>query len=110
MKRLFFSAILVSASTVTFAQSSTATPAETKQATEVLAVDPVKTDDERKEVKTEELPAAVRTELSTVQYKGWTASNAWWVREGKTEFYEITMVMGNESKKVKYNAEGSKLD
>lgn len=110
MKRLFFAAVLFSASTVTFAQSSeVATPAEAVETTIAAPAETVAADD-RKEVKIADLPAAVQKELGTAQYKGWTPSSAWWISEGKTEYYKITLVMGNETKDVKYNAEGSKLD
>lgn len=111
MKRLFIAAIALTASTLSYAQSTTQPAKTTPVAVESGKAAPATVNqDECTPVKIEELPAPVRKELGTTQYKNWTPTVAYWVKDGKSSFYEITLANGDESKKVKYNAEGSKLD
>ena len=129
MKRLIIAAVAFSATTLTFAQTETKAPetsapvetpaavkAETAapapiEAAPVAVADEAATKDEvRTQVKIADLPLAVQRELGTVQYENWSPSVAYWVTGVKVEHYEITLVKGDESKAVKYNAEGTKLD
>jgi len=136
MKRLFIAAVAFSATTFTYAQtaikssetpatpnpvetpapvtSETAAPAPAAEIEEAAAIDTaapaIENADDRKPVKISDLPAAVQKELGTKQYEGWAPTTAYWVTGDKPAHYEITFAKGDESKTVKYNAEGSKLD
>jgi hypothetical protein len=140
MKRLFITAVAIAASTAAFSQAQTsaapetpatpATPAvpvinaaietpadeiesdtiQVAAVNDTVAASAVAHDETRRQIKIDELPAAVRSDLNTPQYKGWTPSVAYQVSADKKDWYEITVVKGDESKVVKYNSEGSKLD
>lgn len=67
----------------------------------------VKFQDERKEVKVEELPDAVKAALAGDDYKEWTAEKAFMVKPASgAEYYEIGLKKGDEMKTVKLDKDG----
>ncbi len=71
------------------------------------AVAQVQVQDERKPVKVEELPDAVKTTLATDEFKEWKADKAYWVKPASgSEFYEIELKKGDEAKTVKLDKDG----
>lgn len=60
--------------------------------------------DEKKEIKKEELPDAVKTALGGNDYKGWEISKAYqWSESGN---YEVELKNGDQSKTVKLDKDG----
>jgi hypothetical protein len=57
-------------------------------------------------VKLEELPAPVTTALKSDAYKGWTATEAWSVKEGTKEYYLINVKKEAETGSVKIDKDG----
>jgi len=57
-------------------------------------------------VKIEELPEPVTTALKSDAYKGWTATEAWSVKEGTKEYYLINVKKEAETGSVKIDKDG----
>ncbi|WP_231458875.1 MULTISPECIES: hypothetical protein [unclassified Pedobacter] len=57
-------------------------------------------------VKLEELPEPVTTALKSDAYKGWTATEAWAVKEGTKEYYLINVKKEAETGSVKIDKDG----
>ena len=67
----------------------------------------VQIQDEKKPVKVEELPDAVKAALAADDYKEWKAEKAFWVKPASgMEYYEIELKKGEEAKTVKLDKEG----
>lgn len=67
----------------------------------------VKFQDEKKPVKVEELPDAVKSTLAGDEYKEWMAEEAFHVKPATgSEHYEIKLKKGEESKTVKLDKDG----
>lgn len=100
MKKLLLGLLFVSACTLSaLAQEATPSPAPAAQPTE-----------EMQPIAASELPAAVRTSLEGQDYSGWTVANSYKKeKEGKT-VYIIELKNGAETKKVKFDAEGNKME
>jgi len=60
--------------------------------------------DEKVEIKAEELPAAVQESLKSEDYSGWEIETVYHVKS--KDQYEVKLKNGTESKKVKFNKEG----
>jgi len=67
------------------------------------------TQEERKAVKLDELPEAVKTALSGADFKGKEATEAFLVKNGATEYYEITLKGADAETKVKLDKDGKKV-
>lgn len=67
------------------------------------------TQEERKSVKLEELPEAVKTALAGADYTGKEATEAFLVKNGGTEYYEITLKADGKESKVKLDKDGKKV-
>ena len=65
--------------------------------------------EERKSVKLDELPEAVKTALSGADFKGKEATEAFLVKNGTSEYYEITLKEGATESKVKLDKDGKKV-
>ncbi|SES14134.1 MULTISPECIES: hypothetical protein [Pedobacter] len=57
-------------------------------------------------VKLEELPEPVTTALKSDAYKGWTATEAWSVKEGAKEYFLINVKKEAETGSVKIDKDG----
>ncbi|WP_131536305.1 hypothetical protein [Pedobacter nototheniae] len=57
-------------------------------------------------VKLEELPEPVTTALKGDAYKGWTATEAWLVKDGTAEYYLINVKKEAETGSVKIDKDG----
>lgn len=63
--------------------------------------------DEKKPVKVEELPDAVKAALTGDDYKEWKAEKAFQVKSATgSEYYEIELKKGEEAKTVKLDKDG----
>ncbi|MBX2967239.1 MAG: hypothetical protein KF845_13925 [Cyclobacteriaceae bacterium] len=104
MKKVFFSmiAILMLSTTVLMAQEPVKNEAKEGQAAIEQQV-PVQ--DEKVEIKAEELPQAVRTTLATEEYKDWTIEKAYHLKT--LDYYEVKLKNGAESKSVKFDKDGN---
>jgi uncharacterized membrane protein YkoI len=100
MKKLLIALIMCTATVAVLAQdpSSSATPAQEQS-----------TSDELQPIATSDLPAAITASLESPDYSGWTVSNAYKKeKDGKT-IYKVEMKNGDETKTVKFDADGNKL-
>ena len=98
MKKLFFSISLVLFSAVmVFAQETVKETAVIEQGNDVQ--------DEKVEIMTDELPEAVRTTLSTEEYKDWTIEKAYHIKTNN--HYEVKLKKGSESKSIKFDKDGN---
>jgi hypothetical protein len=98
MKKLFFSISLVLFSAVmVFAQETVKETAVIEQGNDVQ--------DEKVEIKADELPEAVRTTLSTEEYKDWTIEKAYHIKTNN--HYEVKLKKGSESKSIKFDKDGN---
>ena len=67
----------------------------------------VRLQDEKKPVKVEELPDAVKATLAGDDYKEWMAEKAFQVKPATgAEYYEIELKKGEETKTVKLDKDG----
>ncbi len=97
--------LILSAAFLAFAGFSAVQASEIKdfKTTAIIAVQDsaVKTP-----VKLEELPEPVATALKSDAYKGWTATEAWSVKEGTAEYYLINVKKEAETGSVKIDKDG----
>lgn len=63
---------------------------------------------DRLQIKTDELPEAVKQTLQDQEYKGWLINAAY--HDKKEEQYEVELKNGAETQKVKFSQEGQRLD
>lgn len=63
---------------------------------------------EKVKIKAEELPDAVKKTLGTEEYTGWTVDTAY--KYTADNSYEVTLKNGTETKTVKFDKEGKKID
>jgi len=64
----------------------------------------------RTPVKLEELPDAVKATLASDVYKGWDATEAWWVKDGAKEYYQINIKKEAETGSVKIDKDGKPVE
>lgn len=101
MKKLVFAVAAVSATFFANAQSDI-NPTAT---TEAVAVK--EENDQKVEIKVEELPAAIQTALKGTDYQGWSAKKAFVVKGEKTH-YEVELTNDKAEKAVvKFNEDGT---
>ena len=99
MKKLMFALIallgsvaFVSANVITYSVNQT----------------PAGQQDEKVKIKPEELPEAVKKALEMQDYRGWLVDAAY--KDSKTENYEVHLKNGAETKIVKFNKDGKKVE
>ncbi|MBL0741307.1 hypothetical protein [Chryseolinea lacunae] len=100
MKKVMFafaamvgSVAFVNAQTATESNNAVAAPTEVQQT-------------EKTKIKSEELPEAVKKSLEAQEYRGWMISTAY--KAG--DVYEIELKNGAETKTVKFNKDGKKVE
>ena len=64
--------------------------------------------DEKVKIKSEELPAPVKKALETADFKGWLIDAAY--KYSATETYEVQLKNGAETKVVKFDKDGKKVE
>jgi hypothetical protein len=114
MKKIMLSLCLVLGGlAVANAQTDTTSTSTQTQTTDTQ----ISTDQDRQEIQVSELPEAVRTQLESQDYSGWTVSTAY--RSTQTESSDETMSMevyvvelknGADIKTVRFDKDGNKLD
>ena len=62
------------------------------------------------EISSSELPAAVQASLQGQDYSGWTTGQAYKKDKDGETIYAVELTRGNETKKVKFDAQGNKID
>ena len=93
--------------------TETVTPAPTDPAvapapTQEPAAAPAPDQDDKAKIKSEELPEAVKKSLEAQEYRGWLINAAYHVKS--TDSYEVELKNGAETKVVKFDKEGKKVD
>ena len=102
---MFGGAAFVNAQEQTTPQDQTATPTETLPAQDQ--------DKDRQEISVSELPEAVTASLESQDYSGWTVGTAYKKTDASKdnmEVYVVELKRGTETKKVKFDKDGNKLD
>ncbi|AYB34809.1 MAG TPA: hypothetical protein VIU12_18675 [Chryseolinea sp.] len=90
---LLSSVAFVNAQNATESDKAVAAPTEVQQG-------------EKVKIKSEELPEAVKKSLEAQEYRGWMISSAY--KAG--DVYEVELKNGAETKTVKFNKDGKKVD
>jgi hypothetical protein len=70
-------------------------------------------DQDRQQIAISELPDAVTASLESQDYSGWTVGNAYKKTDeskNNMEVYIVELKRGTETKKVKFDRDGNKLD
>ncbi len=109
MKKVLFAfaAMLGSVAFVNAQDAATPAPEESnKLKTEAAA--PADQQDEKVKIKSEELPAPVKKALETQDYRGWLIDAAY--KYSATETYEVSLKNGAETKVVKFDKDGKKVE
>ncbi|HYF69885.1 MAG TPA: hypothetical protein VD884_17205 [Ohtaekwangia sp.] len=86
------------------------TTPETNPSTEVVTPAPTPDADaaEQVEIKTEELPEAVKKTLEDQEYKGWLINTA--RHDKKNDQYEVELKNGADTQVIKFSKDGQRLD
>ena len=100
MKKLFYSALIITAISGSFSTAASAA--------EVLE-DTISKQQEKQPVELDKLPDAVRKEIASDKFVGWTPSSAFTVKSA-IPYYEIVMIRGEEKKVVKLDEKGQQID
>lgn len=66
--------------------------------------------EEKKPVKAEELPEAVKAALASADYTDWQVSEAFSVKKGDAEYFEINLKNGDQTKTAKLDKDGKKVE
>lgn len=90
------------------ASSSMGQPSPTGD--DAVSGQPSEDDMDREEISVAELPAAVSSQLESTDYAGWTVEEAYKKEKDGETFYAVKLKQGNETKKVKFDAQGNKVD
>lgn len=68
-------------------------------------------DQDRQQISVSELPEAVTAKLESADYSGWTVGSAYKnTDENNMEIYIVELKQGTETKKVKFDRDGNKLE
>ncbi len=67
------------------------------------------TQQEKKEVKKEELPEKVQTALKSDDYKGWTVNKAYETKNGDEMMYEIVLTNGEQKATYTFDEKGNTI-
>jgi hypothetical protein len=106
MKKLMFAfCLLFGAAAVVNAQDTTATQDRSQTQYSQDRDD----DKDREAISVTDLPSAVRDQLQGQDYAGWTVNNAYRKEKDGQTMYMVEMKSGNETKKVKFDAQGNKI-
>ena len=109
MERIITAAIALAAATFSYAGSFTdntsLTAVFSAPGTPIGAIQ----EDEKTPVRMEDLPAAVRKSLQDAEHEGWTPYMAYWIREGKSSYYEVELAKDKDRKVVKLNDKGARI-
>src|SRR6267143_7046607 len=66
-------------------------------------------EDEKKPIKKEDLPEAVKTTLAGPDYQGWEITAAFSVKKDDADYYEIKLKKGDKVITAKLDKEGNKV-
>lgn len=108
MKKLLFAlCFMFGAAVAVQAQDSTSTQYQNDDMTQ----DQGQRQDEgdKQSISISELPATVTSSLQTSDYSGWQINNAYKKEKDGETFYAVELKQGNETKMVKFDAQGNKV-
>jgi hypothetical protein len=100
MKKVFFAALATVVS-VSFMNAQGVASTDNSVTTSLVQEEKVK-------IKTAELPETIKATLSGEDYKGWTADTAYQFKTSGQ--YEVTLKKGTETKTIKFDKDGNKID
>ncbi len=106
MKKLMLAVCLM------FGGAAFVTAQEQDQSTTPTETQPTQ-DQDRQEIALSELPDAVTASLESQDYSGWTVGTAYKKTDASKndmEVYLVELKKGTETKKVKFDKDGNKLD
>lgn len=105
MKKLMISAMMMALVSVSVVSAGV------RSMIDMYTVSTVTMEDEKVEIKPEDLPDAVKKTLASDAYKEWTVSKAYSVTtsEGK-HFFEVDLLKGEEKATVKLDKDGKVLE
>ncbi|HYF67630.1 MAG TPA: hypothetical protein VD884_05820 [Ohtaekwangia sp.] len=108
MKKLLFAlCFMFGAAVAVQAQDTTSTQYQNDAMTQDQSEDRDKGD--KQSIAISELPATVTSSLETSDYSGWQINNAYKKEKGGETFYAVELKQGNETKMVKFDAQGNKV-
>ncbi|MEX1241943.1 MAG: hypothetical protein WEB30_19640 [Cyclobacteriaceae bacterium] len=104
MRKLLLAVCLMfGGATLVSAQDQSATTDQTQTTPEQ--------DQDRQEITASELPEAVSAKLESADFSGWTVENCYKkTGENNMAVYIVELKQGTETKKVKFDADGNKLE
>lgn len=109
MKKLIFAAFLMFGGVTLVSAQQQDQSATTQDQTQSSAT--MDQDQDLQEISPSELPDAVSAKLESTDYSGWTVENCYKkTDENNNEIYVVKMKQGDETKKVKFDRDGNKLD
>ena len=104
---------IVLAVCLTFGVASFVSAQETQSQTKTQSQTETSTwqDQEGQQISVSELPDEVTAKLESQDYSGWTVGNVYKkMDESQNEIYVVEMRQGTETKKVKFDRDGNKLE
>ena len=103
MKRIILSAAVLAVAGLATVKANTLTHNANVQTVAIVA----QTDTAQKTpIKLDALPDPIKTVLSTDVFKTWVPSDAYDVKSGTTEYYEVNVKKGTETKALKFDKSG----
>ncbi len=102
MKKVFLSVAFLAFAGLASAKANSSITAE--------SIVTIQDSTQRKPVKLEELPDAVKATLASDTYKDWAPQTATWVKVKDTEYFEIAVKKGEEAKTLKIDPAGKVIE
>lgn|SRR5690606_13026943 len=107
MKKLLFAlCFMLGAAVAVQAQDTTSTQYQNDAMTQDQSQDDAA---DKQSIAISELPATVTSSLQTSDYSGWQINNAYKKEKDGETFYAVELKQGNETKMVKFDAQGNKV-
>ena len=89
--------------------SAQETPDQTRTQSETETS--IQQDQEKQQISVSELPDGVTAQLESQDYSGWAVGNAYKkMDESQNEIFIVELRQGTETKKIKFDRDGNKLD
>jgi hypothetical protein len=117
MKKIMLSLCLVLGGLAVANAQTDTTSTSTQTQTTDTQVSTDQEDQDRQEIQVSELPEAVRTQLESQDYSGWTVSTAYRSTQTESsdetksmEVYIVELKNGADIKSVRFDKDGNKLD
>jgi hypothetical protein len=108
MKKIMFALFAMVGSVAAVNAQSSDTNAATTTTTSTTTSTTVAEQEGKTKIKSEELPEAVKKSLEATEFKGWLINTAY--QDSKSGGYEVELKNGAETKTVKFDKDGKKVD